>query len=41
MKQYQKPMFKRVKGLGFVLSTVRSSLHKLVCRQCSGCHGCR
>jgi hypothetical protein len=41
MKKYETPLFRQVKGLGFVLSIVRSSVHRLVCRQCSGCHGCR
>lgn len=39
MKKYQKPIFKRVKGLRFILEKIRSSV--LFCRQCSNCHGCR
>lgn len=38
-KQYKKPVFAKVKGLKFILNTVNKN--NLVCRQCSGCHGCR
>ncbi len=40
MRKYQKPVFKRKKGLDFVFRPVREGW-KTVCRQCSGCHGCR
>ncbi len=39
-RKYQKPMFKRVKGLGFVFRPVRDGW-TAVCRLCSSCHGCR
>ena len=39
MKQYEKPKFVKTKGLGFVLWAIR--VGKAICRQCSGCHGCR
>jgi hypothetical protein len=39
-KPYQKPMFRRVSGLGFVLTYINTGW-KALCRQCSGCHGCR
>ena len=40
MKQYQKPLFRRVTGLDFVLAAIRAGW-RTVCRQCSSCHGCR
>ncbi len=40
MRSYQKPVFRRVKGLDFVLSAIKTGW-RTVCRQCSSCHGCR
>ena len=39
MKRYEKPVFRRVSGLDFVLSIINQGV--VFCRQCSGCHGCR
>lgn len=41
MPKYEKPVFKRVKGVDFVLKALRAKGDKIACRQCSGCHGCR
>ena len=40
MKPYEKPMFRRATGLSFVLAMIRTGWSQM-CRQCSGCHGCR
>jgi len=40
-KKYEKPVFKRKKGLGFAFRAIREGWNVSVCRQCSGCHGCR
>lgn len=41
MRIYEKPLFKRVTGIDFVLRSIRVAWHKVACRQCSSCHGCR
>lgn len=41
MKKYQKPLVKRVKGFDFTPKTRDEAGAKVVCRQCSSCHGCR
>ena len=40
MRTYARPVFRRVKGIDFVLQLIRAGWN-LACRQCSGCHGCR
>jgi hypothetical protein len=40
MRKYEKPLFRRARGLGFVLEAIRVTW-VTVCRQCSSCHGCR
>jgi len=40
MRKYEKPLFRRAKGLDFVLDALRTGWQTL-CRQCSSCHGCR
>ena len=38
-KSYRKPMFRRGRGLDFILEKIRTE--GVSCRQCSSCHGCR
>jgi hypothetical protein len=40
MKKYQKPVFRKVSGLAFVLAMIKTGW-QTTCRQCSHCHGCR
>ena len=40
-KKYQKPVCKKEKTMNFPIEMINSSGKKIVCRQCSGCHGCR
>ncbi len=40
MRSYEKPRFRRVIGIDFVLAKIRAGW-RVVCRQCSSCHGCR
>jgi len=40
MRQYQKPVFRKVQGLGFILAHIKQKWAQ-ACRQCSSCHGCR
>lgn len=39
MKTYQKPLFRKARGIDFVLVALKS--WATACRQCSSCHGCR
>ncbi len=38
--KYEKPLFRKMKKMNFVLRPI-SKAHRVVCRQCSSCHGCR
>lgn len=39
--KYEKPKIKKNKGMSFPLEIIAANGKKVVCRQCSGCHGCR
>jgi len=39
-RKYEKPTACRVKGLDFVLRSIRTKWTR-ICRQCTSCHGCR
>ena len=38
---YAKPEIKKEEGMKFPLDIINSLEGKVVCRQCSSCHGCR
>ncbi|MDD5358558.1 MAG: hypothetical protein PHX80_05385 [Candidatus Nanoarchaeia archaeon] len=38
---YVKPEIIKVKQMNFMFAFFKKSDHKIICRQCSGCHGCR
>jgi len=40
-KKYEKPALKKEKAMNFPVEIINSAGKKVVCRQCSGCHGCR
>jgi cytochrome c len=41
-KVYEKPTLKRERTMNFPVEIInKSSGKKIVCKQCSGCHGCR
>ncbi len=40
-KTYKKPLLKKEKTMNFPVEIINSSGEKIVCRQCSSCHGCR
>ena len=41
-KTYEKPVIKKEKTMNFPVEIINTqSNKKIVCRQCSGCHGCR
>lgn len=41
-KDYAKPTLKKEKAMKFPVEIINKSTgNKIVCRQCSGCHGCR
>lgn len=40
-KAYQKPTLKKEKTMNFPIEIINSSAKRIVCRQCSSCHGCR
>jgi len=40
VKVYQKPLFRRVIGIDFVMKMIAGRFG-VSCRQCSNCHGCR
>lgn len=40
-KAYQKPTLKKEKTMNFPIEIINSAGKRIVCRQCSGCHGCR
>ena len=39
-KQYEKPIIKKELRMIFPFEMINKG-KKIVCRQCSGCHGCR
>ncbi len=40
-KPYERPVIKKEKTMNFPIEIINSSSgNKIVCRQCSGCHGC-
>lgn len=41
MKKYQKPEIKKVDKMTFPTEVINKDGNKIVCRQCSSCHGCR
>jgi len=40
-KKYVKPICIKEKEMNFPNKIINESNKKIVCRQCSGCHGCR
>lgn len=38
---YEKPTIKKVKKMSFPADIIKASGKGVICRQCSGCHGCR
>ena len=38
---YEKPVLIKEKTMNFPIELINDSNKKIVCRQCSGCHGCR
>jgi hypothetical protein len=40
-KKYEKPVLKKEGKMTFPVDIINDSGNKVVCRQCSGCHGCR
>jgi len=41
VRRYEKPIIKKVKKMSFPTDIIKASGKGVVCRQCSGCHGCR
>lgn len=40
-KDYKKPEIKKEEKMNFPLEIINAKGEKVVCRQCSSCHGCR
>ena len=40
-KPYEKPVFEKQETMRFTEETIEAATGKLVCKQCSSCHGCR
>ena len=40
-RDYVKPEIKKEEGMKFPLEIINSLEGKVVCKQCSSCHGCR
>jgi hypothetical protein len=40
-KQYEKPVIKKETGMRFPIEILEAGSKKIVCKQCSSCHGCR
>ncbi len=38
---YQKPILIKEKEMTFTTDIINAEGKKIVCKQCSGCHGCR
>ncbi len=41
LKKYEKPLLRKEKTMNFPVEIINASDKRIVCRQCSGCHGCR
>jgi len=39
--KYEKPYFKKEKTMNFPMEIINSLGSKIVCKQCSSCHGCQ
>ena len=39
--QYEKPIVQKVKKMTFPVDIIQANGQRLVCKQCSSCHGCR
>lgn len=39
--KYEPPVVKKVKKMTFPLEIIEAKGKRIVCRQCSSCHGCR
>jgi len=39
--KYEKPLLIKKEEMNFPIEIINSSGKRIVCRQCSGCHGCR
>ena len=40
-KAYKKPVLKKERTMNFPVEIINDSNKRIVCRQCSSCHGCR
>lgn len=40
-KPYEKPFIKKEDSMKFPTEIINASNKTVICRQCSGCHGCR
>jgi len=40
-KNYEKPVIKKVEKMTFPTEIINADGKRVVCRQCSSCHGCR
>lgn len=40
-RKYEKPVFKKEKGMNFPKEIINSLGHSMLCVQCSSCHGCQ
>lgn len=38
---YEKPLFVKEKSMTFPLDIIDSLGHRIMCKQCSSCHGCQ
>lgn len=39
--KYEKPILKKEKTMNFPIEIINAAGKRVVCRQCSSCHGCR
>jgi len=39
--QYEKPVVKKENKMVFPLEIIQANGQRIVCKQCSSCHGCR
>ena len=40
-KKYERPVVTREKKMDFPIRILEASNGKIICKQCSSCHGCR
>lgn len=40
-RPYERPVLKKEKTMNFPIEIINSFGKRIVCRQCSSCHGCR